>query len=334
MTDIILDVDSVGDDMLAILYSILNPKINVLGITAVNGACGSLQQAVWVAMNMVELTGRDIPVYGGADEMLAPSGEEVDGDPVNFDEALRWKFGDRLDGFNIPAKRPEKEPEAMAAWDYMIQTIQDRPGEITVVTTGPLTNLAIALKKEPELAAKIKRAYVLGGVFQVPGNVTPVTEYNIWADPEAARIVMDSDIPDIVLVPLDVCETNRFADSMMTRDHLADLEAEGSGPVVDFIVEKFPIYIDIWREFFQLGGFPMDDVITVALSADESFCKYTPPTHVDVELEGKLTRGETVAFFGKQIVKNPMENHKNVRIANWVDGKRFMNQFVKIITEK
>lgn len=333
MTDIILDVDSVGDDMLAILYSILNPELNVLGITTVNGACGSLQQALWVAMNMVELTGQNIPVYAGESEMLAPQQDDTDGDPVNFDDALRWKYGDRLDEFNLPAEKPVKTPETKRACDYIIETVNNRPGEITIVTTGPVTNLAVALQKDPGLAKKIKKAYILGGSFQVPGNITPVTEYNIWADPEAAKAVLTSDIPEIVLVPLDVCETNAFADSMMTRDHLADLEAEGSGAVVDFIVRKFPIYIDIWREFFQLGGFPMDDVITVALAADESFCGYTEDVAVDVELEGRLTRGQTVAFFGKQIVRNPLKDHRNVKIANRINGKRFMNRFVEVIVK-
>ncbi|TCL57955.1 purine nucleosidase [Kineothrix alysoides] len=330
MADVILDIDSVGDDILAVLYGALHKKINLLGITTVNGACGSIEQAVNVALNTVELTGRNIPVYAGADKMLAPKMAGVDGDPVNFDEELRWKFGERLDKFNETVKKPEREAEKTHAVDYLIQAFNERPGEIILVTTGPVTNIALAVQKDPSIAGKVKEAYILGGAFQISGNITPVTEYNIWADPEAAKIVLNSDMK-ITLVPLDVCENNRYADGMMTRDHLAEMKYEGKGAIVDYIADKFPIYIDIWREFFQLGGFPMDDVITLALAVDPELCEYTEKVFVDVELEGDIARGQTVAYFGKQIVRNPKKEHKNTRIARSIDGKKFMDLFVKTI---
>jgi len=330
MVDVILDIDSVGDDILAVLYGALSENINLLGITTVNGACGSIRQAVHVALNTVALTGKEIPVYAGEEKMLAPRDLSVDGDPVDFDEELRWKFGERLDKFNEKAEQPEKNPEDIGAVEYLIRSFQERPGEIVLVTTGPVTNVAVALQKDPSIAVKIKQAYILGGVFQASGNITPVTEYNIWADPEAAKIVLNSDI-NITLVPLDICENNRFADGMLTRDHLADIQYGGKGAVVDFIVNKFPIYIDIWREFFQLGGFPMDDVITLALAANQDLCKYTDPVFVDVELEGEIARGQTVAYFGKQIIKNNLRKHRNTRIAKSINGKRFMNLFVDTI---
>lgn len=328
--DVILDIDSVGDDILAVLYGALNPDIRLLGITTVNGACGSIEQAVNVALNTVALTGEDIPVYAGAKEMLAPKAAGADGDPVNFDEELRWKFGSRLDKFNEIAPKPVREAKPTPAVDYLIRSFEERPGQITLVTTGPLTNIALALQKDPSIAAKIKEAYILGGSFFVAGNITPVTEYNIWADPEAARIVLNSDMK-ITLVPLDVCENNRFADGMLTRDHLADLSYEGKGAVVDYITDKFPIYIDIWREFFKLAGFPMDDVITLALAADPELCEYTERVFVDVELEGAIARGQTVAYFGEQIIKNEKKEHRNVRIAKSIQGRRFMDLFVKTI---
>lgn len=329
MCKVILDIDSVGDDILAVIYGALHPGIELCGITTVCGACGSMEQANRVALNTVALTGKRIPVYAGAEQMLAPR-ESGGADPVNFDETLRWKFGDRLDSFNTPAEKPELELEPLSAVDYIIKTVTENPGEITLVTTGPLTNLATTLLREPGVGRMIRRAYVLGGTFHVAGNITPASEYNVWADPEAAKIVLRSDI-DIVLVPLDVCENNEFADGMLTRDHLADLHFGGGGRVVDFITEKYPIYIDLWREFFQLGGFPMDDVITLALAADEGLCKYSDRVFVDVELEGSITRGATVAYFGHQIVPNELKERRHTRIAQKIDGKRFMNLFVETI---
>lgn len=331
MIDIILDIDSVGDDILAVLYAIQSKKINVLGITTVLGASGDIEQATKVALNTVALTGKYVPVYKGAGEPMGIGILDTSGDPVNFDQELKWKFGDRLKKFNTPAEEPTIKEEDISAVDYLIESFNNRPGEITLVTTGTLTNIALAIKKDPSIVNKIKKAYILGGVFKTHGNITPVTEYNIWADPEAAKIVLNSGM-DITLVPLDVCENNEFAASMLTRDHLADMKyANKDSKVIDYIIDKFPIYIDLWREFFQLAGFPMDDVITVALVADEDLCEYTPYTFVDVELEGKMTRGQTVAYFGNQILKQEGNRPKNTRIAKSIDGKRFMNMFVETI---
>ncbi len=330
MVDIILDIDSVGDDILAVIYGALHKEMNLLGITTVNGACGSIEQAVNVALATVELTGKEIPVYQGADKMLALRKSEAEGDPVNFDEELRWKFGNRLDKFNEKCPETKRKAEEMSAVDFLVNSFMERPGEIVLVTTGPLTNIAFALQKEPAIAKKVKEAFILGGTFWTPGNITPVTEYNIWADPEAAKEVCNSGMK-ITLVSLDVCENNRFADGMLTRDHLADLHYGGTGKVVDFIIDKYPIYIDIWREYFQLGGFPMDDVITLALAANPELCEYTENVFVDVELDGEIARGQTVAYFGKQIVKHPKRENRNIRIAKSIDGKKFMNLFVDTV---
>lgn len=331
MKKVIFDMDSAGDDILALLYLALQPSVEVVGITAVNGASGDIEQASWVALNTIALTGKDIPVYRGADKPLRQrDSAEEEGDPVNFDEELRGKLGDRLDRFNERAEKPMKEVEDIHAVDFLIQAFERAPGEITLITTGPLTNIALALRKRLELAKEVREAYVLGGTFHAPGNITPVTEYNIWADPEAAREVFRSDMK-ITLVPLDICEDNRFAGGMLTRDHLADMKAYGSGAVVDYITGKFPVYIDIWREYFKLSGFPMDDVITVAAALDESFCEYTEEVFVDVELEGSLSRGQTIAFFGCQINKYPERMHKNTRIAKYLYGGRFMESFVNTI---
>lgn len=328
---VIMDIDSVGDDILAVLYAIQSKEIDLLGITTVTGAAGDIQQAAWVAMNTVELTDTPVPVYAGADQPLEKIKSEEEGDPVNFFEELRWKFGDRLNKFNTPAEKPKTAIEKEHAVDYLIRMFHAYPGEITLVTTGPLTNIALALKKDPSIAGKIREAYVLGGAFHIYGNISPVTEYNIYADPEAAQIVLNSDMK-ITLVPLDVCENNAFAASMMTRDHLSDMQYAGKSRIIDFICDKYPIYIDMWREFFQLGGFPMDDVITAALAADDTLCQYSEYVHVDVELGGRLTRGETIAFCGRQINRYPQRAHRNVRIAQSIDGKRFMNLFVDTIT--
>jgi purine nucleosidase len=187
----------------------------------------------------------------------------------------------------------------------------------------------MAILQEPELPKLLKRLIVLGGCFATPGNMTPVSEYNIWADPEAARIVLNSDA-DKILVPLDVCEDNSAATGMLTRDDLADLAAAAAdNPVVAMITDVFPIYIDIWREFFDLVGFPMDDVITAALAFAPDLCAMSEPLFVDVVLDGRLARGQTVAHRGRQIL--PSDGSKTTCICTGIDGRRFLSIFKETV---
>ena len=329
--DVIMDIDSVGDDILALLYAAKHPRLNLLGVTTVTGASGDIEQATWVALNTLDLIDSDIPVHAGASEPIVKM--DVNGDPVNFFEELRPKFGSRIDEMNVPAARPTRESEVECASDYLVRMASENPGKITLVTTGPLTNIALALEKDSNFASNIKEAYVLGGAFRIWGNISPVTEYNIVADAEAANMVMNSGMK-ITLVPLDVCENNEFADGMMTRDHIADLDSlMEDNAMLSFIKRKYPIYIDVWREYFHLGGFPMDDVITAALVADSDLATYSEPVHVDVETKGSLTYGETIAFEGYQINRYPQKAMRNVRIARTLDGKRFMDMFVDVLSE-
>lgn len=332
MIDIIFDTDAVGDDILALFFGALHEDIRMHAVTTSCGASGSIEQANNVALNMLDLAGRsDIPVYAGRAGPLVSRDKDLLGAPVHFDQTMKGKFGDRLKKFNPPSPKAARSVGELTASDFIIKKINECPG-ITVVATGPLTNLGEALQKDPSIASKVKEAYIMGGCFHTPGNITPVVEYNIWADALAAKIVFNSGM-NITIVPLDVCENNSFADGMLTRDHLADFSEKG-GEISDFMNDRFPIYIDMWREFFQLGGFPMDDVIAIALAADETLCKYTARTFVDVELEGRLTSGQTIAYFGYQIIRTDEGKPRNIRIAESVEGKRFMNLFVETLLGK
>ena len=326
---IILDIDSVGDDILAVFFAALHPDFDLLGINAVSGASGSIDQATKVALHTVEVTGRKIPVYRGAEGPLVKEQKNLLGDPVNFFASLEDKYGDRLQEMN-KAEETSLFEEKEVAWDFIIRMAHQYGEKLSIVCTGPITNLAVAIQKDPSIATMIGEVFVLGGAFHIPGNITPVSEYNIFADPEAAQLVFTSGA-SVTLVPLDICENNFFADSMLTRDALFDITSNSQSPVAKYMERKFPIYIDVWRSYFQLAGFPMDDVITAALAVREDLCTYTKRCHVEVALEGRLTRGQTIAFNGIQIYDYPNRKMKNVRIAQTVEGKKFMNLFVDTI---
>jgi purine nucleosidase len=327
MERIILDIDSAGDDILAVLFAAASPHLKLEGVTTVTGAAGSVEQVTHVALNTLALGGRDdIPVAAGAWRPIVGNAKADMEAPVHFEKRLIARFGDRLKAFNPKAPPPKRPPVARHAVDFILDTVRAAPGEITLVTTGPLTNAAMVFLQDPDFGKLLKRLIVLGGCFATPGNMTPLSEYNIWADPEASRIVLNADA-DRILVPLDVCEDNRAATGMLTRDDIADLVAAAApdNPVVAMIRDTFPIYIDIWREFFDLVGFPMDDVITAALAFAPDLCAMTEPLFVDVVLDGRIARGQTVAWRGRQIL--PGGGPARTRICTGIDGRRFLTVF-------
>lgn len=329
MERIILDVDSAGDDILAVLFAAISPSMKLEGVTTCTGAAGPIDQVTNVVLNTLALAGKaDVPVAKGAWRPIVGNSKEDMQAPVHFEKRLVARFGDRLAKFNPPAPTPTLKVIDKHAVDFIIDTALANPGEITLVVTGPMTNAAMAFLQEPALAKALKRMVLLGGNFITPGNITPLSEYNIWADPEAARVVLNQGV-DTILVPLDVCEDNRAAASMLTRDDLADLKDAGDHPVLQMLQDSFPIYIDIWREFFDLVGFPMDDIITVALAFDPTLCTMTEPLFCDIVLDGRVARGQTVAYRGRQLL--PGGGPKTTRICTDIDGRRFMKLFKETI---
>jgi purine nucleosidase len=323
---IILDVDSAGDDILAILFALGRPDLKLEGVTSVTGAAGDIEQVTNVVLNTLSLAGRDdVPVAKGAYRPIVGNSKQDMEAPVHFEKRLQQRFGDRLKGFNPPAPTPSRQAMDGHAVDFIVDTVRASPGEISVVATGPQTNVAMALRYAPDLAEKVRQIIVLGGCFQTPGNITPVSEYNIWADPEAARVVLRSGAP-VILVPLDVCEDNRVATSMLTRDDLNDLaQLYPGGKVAAYVRQTFPIYIDIWREFFGLVGFPLDDAIAIAAVTHPRFFEMSEPLFVDVALHERLVRGQTVAFRGNQILS--FEGPATTRVCHGLDGAAFLKLF-------
>lgn len=326
MNRIILDVDSAGDDILAILFALGRPDIKLEGVTSVTGAAGGIEQVTNVVLNTLSLAGRDdVPVAKGAYRPIVGNSKQDMEAPVHFEKQLQNRFGDRLKGFNPPAPTPSRQAMDRHAVDFIADMVRASPGEISIVATGPQTNVAMALRYAPDIAEKVRQIVVLGGCFQTPGNITPVSEYNIWADPEAARVVLRSGAP-VVLVPLDVCEDNRVAASMLTRDDLNDLgELYPDSKVADYVRQTFPIYIDIWREFFSLVGFPLDDAIAIATVTHPQLFEMSEPLFVDVALHERLVRGQTVAFRGHQILS--FEGPATTRVCHGLDGAAFLKLF-------
>lgn len=273
---IIIDTDPGQDDAVAILLALASPELEVLGITCVAGNV-PLPLTSKNARVVCELAGRtDVPIYAGCDRPLARE--------LVTAEYVHGKTG--LDGIELPA--PQMPLQEQHAVDFLIETLRDHPaGSVTLCPLGPLTNIATALRRAPDIAEKIAEIVLMGGAYFEVGNTTPAAEFNIHVDPQAAEIVFTSGVP-LVVMPLDVTHQ-----ALTTR---ARVEAfRNLGTRVGHAVAS-------WTDFFERfdmakygsEGAPLHDPCVIAyLLKPDLFTG----RHINVEIEttSELTMGMTVA---------------------------------------
>jgi purine nucleosidase len=304
---IIIDTDPGQDDAVAILLALASPdEIEILGIVAVAGNV-SLAQNERNARKVIELGGRpDIPVYAGCERPIKRrlvTAEHVHGETG-------------LDGPNLPL--PKIELQTQHGVDYIIDTLlREEAGTITIATLGPLTNIAMAMVKAPAIIPRIQKIVMMGGGYFEGGNITPVAEFNIYVDPEAADVVMRSGV-DIVMVPLDVTHQ-----ALATKERIAAIKANGnaSSLAVTQMLE--------FSERFDLGkygwpGAPVHDPCVIAYILQPELFQ---GRHINVSIEtaSELTVGMTVAdYWG---VTGKVKNCTYLRSVN-SDG------FYKLLTER
>ncbi|MGH2386640.1 MAG: nucleoside hydrolase [Chloroflexota bacterium] len=274
MQRLLIDTDCGSDDAVALLIAFRSPDVRVEAITTVAGNVG-MEQATRNTLYTMELCGADVPVYKGlAKPLLAPHAD------------AKWVHGD--DGMGNQNFPP---PKAMArdehAVDALIRLIRANPGELTLVTLGPLSNIAVALMRDPEIAGLVKETVVMGGAANVVANVTPSAEYNIWEDPEAARIVFQSGMP-LLMVGIELCR----GDAVFNPEDQRRLRAMKSR-YADFVLDINQFLISAVAQY-GIDGIDMPDPITMAIAINRALLLESAPCFVDIETTGELTRGETV----------------------------------------
>jgi purine nucleosidase len=213
----LIDTDTASDDAVALIMALRAPSVRVLAITTVAGNV-AVEQATRNALYTAQLCGADVPVYPGAEKPLTRSHQRAD-----------WFHGrDGLGDHGYPLAR--QAPEKQHAVEAILSTIESNPG-LVLVTLGPLTNIALALQRKPGIAAQIGRCVIMGGAPCCEGNVTPAAEYNIWCDPEAARIVFHSGLP-IEMVGWHLCRGDA-ALNLRDIEHVLRLDT----PLARFAIE-------------------------------------------------------------------------------------------------
>ena len=272
---IIIDTDPGQDDAVAILLALASPEIEILGITAVAGNVPLALTEV-NARKICELAGRsDIKVYAGAIRPMLRT--------LVTAEHVHGRTG--LDGPDLP--HPTMSLQKQFAVDFIIDTLMQHPaGTITLCCLGPLTNIGLALVKEPRIAPRIKRIISMGGGFFEGGNVTPTAEFNIYVDPQAARLVFESGIP-ITLVPLDC--THKALTTKARVQKFREMNNH-TGPATAALLDFFERFDE---QKYGTDGGPLHDPCVIAwLLHPELFT--SRDVNVSIECESELTMGMTV----------------------------------------
>jgi purine nucleosidase len=337
---ILVDCDTGIDDSLALLYAVASPECELVAVTCTAGNVDALQ----VAENtraVLELAGRcDVEVAIGRETPLARA-------LVTTPET----HGPR--GIGYAELPPATMPlSARYSPDLIVEEARRRPGELTLVTLAPLTNVALAVLREPELPRLLRRLVIMGGSYRSAGNTAPTTEWNVNVDPESAKIVFEAFGPtgkggpaagDRSIAPtrptalgLDVTERAR-----MLPEHLAALAAragcapDGSvaggpsaggsavNPIVRYLADALRFYMEFHSRYDGFYGAFIHDPLALAAALDPTLVR-TEAVSVDVELGGRLTTGETVTDW-RRVWGHP----PNVDVAVEADSGRFMDRFIE-----
>ena len=342
MTDriqLLLDVDTGIDDSMALLYAAASPEVDLVAVTCVAGNVDARQVAI-NTLSVLELAGRgDVEVALGRETPL-----------VRPLETTPETHGPRGLGY---AELPPavRSLSARHAVDLMIEEARRAPGELTLVTLGPLTNLAMAVLREPELPRLFRRYVLMGGSYRSPGNTAPTTEWNINVDPDAAKVVFtawataraaDPSIGRPVALGLDVTEKAKITPEHVVAlarragstpdDSLALARGEdpmhatrsvASNPIVRYVADSLRFYMEFHSRYDGFYGAFIHDPLAVAAALDPTLIR-TEALAVDVELGGTLTTGETVTDWRRKWGREP-----NLDVAVEADADEFLSRFVE-----
>ena len=309
---LIIDCDTGIDDALALLYACASPEAEIVAVGCVAGNV-ELPHIVRNTLAVLELAGRsDIEVAAGRDAPIAR--------PLRIADDTHGPTG--LGYAELPA--PTTQPGPRDAAEMIIAEAQARPGELTLVTLGPLSNVAVALEREPALPTLLKGLVMMVGAYRTPGNTAPTMEWNAGVDPEALSATIEgwarTDAPHPLAFGLDVTERAR-----MTPEHVERLtEAAGGAadPIVRLVADALRFYFEFHSQYDGFYGAFIHDALVVAAALDPAMAR-TEALTVEVELDGRWTTGETVTDWRRHWGRDP-----NLAIAVEADSAEFFERFV------
>ena len=270
----------------------------------------------------------DVKVFAGADKPLTREYLEI----YTLDEfqkhvqtlssdSVTAQCVHGVDGMGDIGVEPQnKNYEEQDAVDYLIESFNKNPNEITLVTLGPLTNIAKAIQKDPSISTKIEHCYVMGGTSDGSGNVSAAAEYNIWVDPEAAQIVFNSGLA-ITMVGWD----NSYKYAMLKDKEINELKSLKT-KYADFCVDIQKTLIELTHASYGFYGFDLPDPITMAIALDNDIILESQQLHVLVDVRDGITRGQTIVDYF-----NAEQGDQNVRVVTKSDNLGFLNLLKELV---
>lgn len=302
-TRIIIDTDPGVDDALAFLLALASPEIKLEALTTTQGNV-TVEKATRNALSFLELArASHIPVAQGSILPLVQ--------PLRVSDSVHGTSG--IGNAILP--EPRTRPIPQHAVDYLIERVLAERHEITIFAIGPLTNIAMAIRKESGFAKAVKELVIMGGAIHEAGNTTPLAEFNIYVDPHAAHIVFHSGIP-MTLIPLDVTSK-----CLLKQEHVRRL-LKIKSPIARFISEAVEVYLNFSIERGYSGSALHDPLTLATIIAPEllTFKEY----HVDVDISGGVLMGKTFADS-----YNITKKHPNMKVALDVRGQDFVELFLR-----
>jgi purine nucleosidase len=309
----VIDVDTGIDDAFALLYACAHQEAHVLGVSTVVGNV-SLAAATRNTRAVLALAGRaDIPVWPGAATTISI--------PVRDASEVHGRSG--LGHAVLP--EPDEPARVQHAVDAIIAAARAHAGRLVLVATGPLTNIALAVMREPELPRLVKRFVIMGGAYGEPGNVTPSAEFNIWHDPEAARIVFHAfggvGATPVIAIGLDVTRKTIIDESDVAAIASRSVDKPHGPVLARFLEDSSRAYFERMEKVYGQRIFTMHDPLALAVALDPTLVE-TRRAAVDVETSGRLTTGATIVDWRGQ-----WSRLANAEVAVAVDAERFRRLF-------
>lgn len=296
---IILDCDPGHDDAVAIIMAAKHPMIDLLGITIVAGN-QTLEKTTRNGLNVVQKLGLDVPVYAGCGIPMVRD-RQIIADDIHGETGLDGPVFDPL----------TREAEKEHAVDFIIRTLMESDGDVTLVPTGPLTNIAMAMRREPKIVDKIQEIVLMGGAYQL-GNVTPAGEFNIVADAEAAYVVFNSGRP-VVMMGLDLTRQALCYPEIVER-----MRSIGN-PASDLFADLMTFFGKTQKAVFGWEGGPLHDPTCIAYLINPD-CIEVKDMYTEVEIRSERCYGRTLCDFFGITGKEP-----NSKVAVKLDKEGFWN---------
>ncbi len=314
---VVIDTDAGVDDALAIIFAMRSPELHVEAITTVSGNVhvDLCTENVLRVLDVLDVADLPVVAKGEADPLVrrpvtAPEVHGIDG--LGGLHTLMDETG------IVKYAKPAASPAATPAVDILLQLSQEYPDQLTLITIGPLTNVAKAVIQDPTRMARYRQVISMAGAFRVYGNTTPTAEFNVYADPHAAQVVVESGMP-ITFVPLDVTEK-----TCLEMGHVVSEIHPLGTKLSSFVYDLTQGYVHYHMETEGFPGCYLHDPLAVGMAVDPTVV-VTQEGYVQIETAGSITSGMTVC----DLRPNPViPQPPNARICTEVDASRFLRLFL------